>query len=421
MNKGPPETRIQRMVRRAEEIAADPTHGYSQKPPSGRWGPDYDCSSLIYYLADYAGYPVGTGRDKVRFTGTMLKDFEKAGFQILPFANVGISDLKIGDILLNLALHAEIYVGEGQSIGALSSETGGYVGESGDQTDQEIEKHPVITFDKGWDYVLRPQEDEEYEEIEEEGEEEMPNNYGGMNQPWGTPQQPWGTNNMGYLQGNNMQGYGMNNRGMNPQGQGGMQGYGNQGYPQGNLGQMNGYSQANAGYGQPMGMPNYGYPQAGGQGGQQGYQQYQQGGNQQGFAQGGGQQGGPQGMGEDLCFVMGIEGAKNLMGAPGTRKAVFDEDKALMYIVSFGQQGAVDNINVYEFNECSEEMPQHLSPLMHMKGQNSGGQMSTGEYITRAEFDELKEMMSNAKSTKPTNGSRNGNQQSGSKLNARTN
>lgn len=83
----------------ALRYAEDDGHGYSQKPPSGRWGPDYDCSSLLYKLANEAGYPVGTGGDKVRFTGTMLKDFEKAGFQILPFANVGISDLEVGDIL----------------------------------------------------------------------------------------------------------------------------------------------------------------------------------------------------------------------------------------------------------------------------------------------------------------------------------
>lgn len=391
MNKDPPETRVQKMVRRAEEIAADPNHGYSQKPPSGRWGPDYDCSSLMYYLADYAGYPVGIGRDKVRFTGTMLKDFEKAGFQILPFANVGISDLKIGDILLNLALHAEIYVGEGQSIGALSSETGGYVGESGDQTDQEIEKHPVITFDKGWDYVLRPPENEESEDedVKEEGEEEMPMNYGPNammpTQPWQNQQQPWGNPPAanwggGYPQGNRMM-----------QQQPGMQGY--SGYPQGNLGQMNGYSQANAGYPQSGGMQGNQMPM------------------------------GPQGMDNDLCFVMGIEGAKNLTGTPGGRKAVFDEDKALMYIVSFGQQGTVDNINVYQFEECSEEMPQHLSPLMNNQSGNMMPQMGNmADMVTREEFEELKEMIQNGKSSKQQgNGSRNGHQQSGAKLNARTN
>lgn len=386
MSRSPPKSRRQRMVDKALEIANDSKYGYSQKPPSGRWGPDFDCSSLMYFIADKAGYPVGTGGDKVRFTGTMLKDFEKAGFQILPFANVGVSDLKIGDILLNLALHAEVYVGDGQSVGAVSSETGGFVGEEGDQTTHEIEKHPVTTFNKEWDYVLRPPKDDAKHELEEEGDHIMPMNYGPtpmtQTQPWMNNGQPWGMTNTGYPQG------GMNNR-MMP----------NQGYPQGNLGQMNGYS--NAG----------GYPQSGMQGMQI--------------------PNGPQGNSGDLCFVMGIEGAKSGHGAPNTRDVCFDEDKPIMFVRSFDDQGRVNEIHVYSFEECSEEMPQHLSPLMR---NNQNGNMGMGmnapmgDFITRAEFEELKEMVirepSNEQQSNGTNGSngrRNGGQQSNSKLNARTN
>ena len=381
-NRAPPNplSRKDKFVQEMEHFADDDSHGYSQKPPSGRWGPDYDCSSLIYEAADNAGYSVGTGSDKVRFTGTMLKDFEKAGFQILPFANVGISDLKIGDILLNLALHAEVYVGDGKTVAATSSETGGYVGEAGDQTGEEIERHPVTTFTKEWDYVLRPPEDDEQME---EGEDNMAMNYGsaGMmqQQPWnGQPQQTWGGQN-GY-----QQGYGMNNRMMPNQ-------YNPQGYPQGNLGQMNGYSQANAGYpqGNQNGMQGYGYPQ---------------GGNGE----------------EDLCFVMGIEGAKNTQGKPNSRKAVFDEDKPLMYILSYDHQGSVNDIHVYSFEECSEEMPQHLSPLMKHRGPGAVPDMNN--FITREEFEELKEMMMNEPSSKQSDG-RNGNggQRGNAKLNANSN
>lgn len=270
----------------------------------------------------------------------MLKDFEKAGFQILPFANVGISDLEVGDILLNLALHAEVYVGNGESVGATVSEDGGVVGAAGDQTGHEIERHPVTTFNKTWDYILRPPVDDEENE---EGDEEVPP----MN--YGQPMYPQA----------NMGGY--------PQASRMPMGY-NAGYPQGNLGQMNGYSQANAGY-----------PQAG----MNGY---------------------PQGMENDpyndLCFVMGIEGAKNLQGTPNSRKAVFDEDKPLMYIVGFGPQGTVNDIHVYQFEECSEEMPQHLSPLMKQNTVPMGsGLAQHGDYITRAEFEELKEMLTNAQSS----------------------
>lgn len=352
MVRGPPNSsRREDFVDLALRYAEDDSHGYSQKPPSGRWGPDFDCSSLLYYLADKAGYPVGTGSDKVRFTGTMLKDFEKAGFQILPFANVGISDLEIGDILLNLALHAEVYVGNGESVGATGSETGGFVGEAGDQTGSEIERHPVTTFDKEWDYILRPPADEK----DEEGDEEVPMNY---NQPMQNPQ------GMMYQQ---------PNVGSWPQSMPQRMSYQPTSYPQGNLGQMNGYSQANTGY-----------PQSGMQGGyQQGY---------------------PQGMDNDLCFVMGIEGAKNLQGAPNSRKAVFDEDKPLMYIVGFGPQGSVNDIHVYQFEECSEEMPQHLSPLMKQNMMPMGGGLGqgSGNFVTQEQFEELKEMLLNGKSSTQT-------------------
>lgn len=345
----PAKSRRLRMVDEALRIANDSHHGYSQRPPSGRWGPDFDCSSLMYYIAYKAGYAVSIGSDKVRFTGTMLKDFEKAGFQILPFANVGISDLEVGDILLNLALHAEVYVGNGESVGATGSENGGYVGEAGDQTGHEIEKHPVTTFDKDWHYILRPPAEEE----NEEGDEEVPMNY---NQPG--PYNPQGIGGMGYPQASGMPNY---NRPM---------------YPQGNLGQMNGYSQASAGYPQ-SGMTGY-----------------------------------PQGMDNDLCFVKGVEGACAIHGAPNSRKAVFDEDKPVMYIVGFDQQGNCNDVHVYQFEEISEEMPQHLSPLMRQNMMPMGGGLGQqADTVTREEFEQLKEMLTNAQSS---NASESGASRSGS-------
>lgn len=126
-----------------------------------------------------------------------------------------------------------------------------------------------------------------------------------------------------------------------------------------------GYSQANAGY-----------PQAGMQGYQQGY---------------------PQGMGTemDLCYVKGIEGANNLTGIPNSRKAVFDDDEALMYIVTFGPQGKPVDIRVRPFgDEISEEMPQHLSPLMKQNMMPMGGGLSQqSDMVTREEFEQLKEML----------------------------
>lgn len=182
---------------------------------------------------------------------------------------------------------------------------------------------------------------------------------------------------------------------------------GMQGYPQGNLGQMNGYSQANAGY-----------PQMGGMG-MQGMQ-----GNQMSMGQSNMDS---NGIVNEYCFVKGIEGARGLVGIPNTRKPVFDEDKCIFYDVTFGQQGTPVDIHPWQFNDDFENMddiPQHLSPLMHMNGQNQNqnpGMMQMGDYITRSEFEELKEMLNNDKSSKQPNGNRNANQQSGTKLNARTN
>lgn len=377
--RGPPiSSRREDFVDLALRYAEDDSHGYSQKPPSGRWGPDFDCSSLLYYLADKAGYPVGTGSDKVRFTGTMLKDFEKAGFQILPFANVGISDLEIGDILLNLALHAEVYVGNGESVGATGSETGGFVGEAGDQTGSEIERHPVTAFDKEWDYILRPPADEK----DEEGDEEVPY-YGQNPNTWGG-----------------------NGQTMYPQSTMPMGRNYTQGYPQGNLGQMNGYSQANAGY-----------PQGGMQGGyQQGYLQgYPQGNMQGGYSQGmtGYPQGNMHNVGvvEDLEFVKGIEGANQTMGTPNSRKTYYDDDTMHCYIVTYGPQGRPVDIHPYELNDCSEEMPQHLSPLMRQNIMPMGGlDQGSGNFVTHEEFEQLKEMLLNAKSSSQAdaNGARSG-------------
>lgn len=353
MSRPPPDiSRREAFVDLALQYAEDDSHGYSQKPPSGRWGPDFDCSSLLYFLANKAGYPVGSGSDKVRFTGTMLKDFEKAGFQILPFANVGISDLEVGDILLNLALHAEVYVGNGESVAATGSETGGYIGAAGDQTGHEIEKHPVTTFDKKWDYILRPPVEKE----NEEGDEEVPPmNYG---QSQGMMYQP--------------------SMGAWPQSTVPMGRNYNTGYPQGNLGQMNGYSQANAGY-----------PQAGMQGGySQGMTGYPQG-NMHNV-----------GVVEDLEFVKGIEGANQTMGTPNSRKTYYDDDTMHCYIVTYGPQGRPADIHPYELKDCSEEMPQHLSPLMRQNMMPMGnGTGQQADVVTREEFEQLKELLLNAKSS----------------------
>lgn len=348
------------MAKLAEEMAESPLHGYSQRPPSGRWGPDFDCASFVYFIADAVGYPVGTGKDKVRFTGTMVEDFEKAGFQILPFANVGISDLQIGDVLVNLALHAEVYVGEGQVVGAQSSENGGYSGMAGDQTGGEIKKQPAYVYDKGWDFVLRPPQEDDIqgEEPEEEGDEQdMAYPYGNTTMGGGN----WMPQNAGP---------GYSRQTMPPYANGNwmppMQMYGNGGYPQGNLGQMNGYSQANAG----------GYQQPG----MNGYQQSNMGGYPQG------EQGG-----RHLVHVNDLNEVRDIHVGPGECIPVFIGEGKHMALKSANQEG-LPTMRVFELHECTEDWTQGQSPMGDM------GMGQQGQMVSRQEFDQLKEMIANVQS-----------------------
>ena len=59
-------TKIEKAVTWALAIANDNTHGYDQQY---RWGPDYDCSSLIISAWQQAGVPVKT--KGAAYTGNM--------------------------------------------------------------------------------------------------------------------------------------------------------------------------------------------------------------------------------------------------------------------------------------------------------------------------------------------------------------
>ncbi len=63
-------TKIEKAVTWALAIANDNTHGYDQQY---RWGPDYDCSSLIISAWQQAGVPVKT--KGAAYTGNMKSAF----------------------------------------------------------------------------------------------------------------------------------------------------------------------------------------------------------------------------------------------------------------------------------------------------------------------------------------------------------
>ena len=117
--------KIRKMIDYAVAIANDDSRGYSQ---TRRWpsqGTDFDCASLMYEAAYAAGYNVTVGPSGVHYTGTMIDDFRKAGFEVLEFDG-NLYDLDPGDILVRDPWgedgHTEMYIGNNQLVGALLSD-----------------------------------------------------------------------------------------------------------------------------------------------------------------------------------------------------------------------------------------------------------------------------------------------------------
>lgn len=132
-------------------IANDPIHGYSQ---INRWGPDYDCSSLLITAFEKAGIPVKT--NGATYTGNMYAVFTKTGFKdVTSSVNLRTgAGLKRGDVLLNHKRHTAIYIGNHQTAEASIDERGGIYGrQRGDQTGREILIRRYRNYP--WNCVLR--------------------------------------------------------------------------------------------------------------------------------------------------------------------------------------------------------------------------------------------------------------------------
>ena len=144
--------RINRFCNHAVDIANDDSHGYSQYH---RWGPDFDCSSLMYECAEYAGYPIS--QSDPRYTGSMIDDFTAVGYRCDSFDG-NLWDLERGDILLHSAYHTAVYIGDGQIVEASCDEYGGIEGANpGDQTGFEI--HIGGVYNYPWTHILTPPTD----------------------------------------------------------------------------------------------------------------------------------------------------------------------------------------------------------------------------------------------------------------------
>lgn len=142
--------RIETAVSWAERIARDNTHGYSQV---NRWGPDYDCSSLVISALEQAGIPAKT--KGATYTGNMPSVLTSIGFRDV-IKNVNLSTgsgLQRGDILWSQS-HTAIFCGGAQLVHASIDENGQTVGKTqGDQTGREI---CIRTYyNKPWSAVYR--------------------------------------------------------------------------------------------------------------------------------------------------------------------------------------------------------------------------------------------------------------------------
>lgn len=144
-------SKIETAIAWALGIADDPAHGYDQ---SNRWGPDYDCSSLVISAWEAAGVPVKN--QGATYTGNMRVAFIACGFTDatkLVNRNTG-EGLERGDVLLNVHHHTAMYIGDGQVVHASIDESGNIAGgKTGDQTGKEICTRSYYSYP--WDYVLR--------------------------------------------------------------------------------------------------------------------------------------------------------------------------------------------------------------------------------------------------------------------------
>ena len=135
----------------AAAAADDDSHGYDQVK---RWGPDYDCSSLVITAFKQAGIPL-----TCTWTGDMLQDMLARGFREVTgkIDLVTGTGLVSGDVLLHEKKHTALYIGGGSIVNAGGNESGGTAGgRTGDQTGREIRICPYYNFP--WEHVLRYEE-----------------------------------------------------------------------------------------------------------------------------------------------------------------------------------------------------------------------------------------------------------------------
>ena len=139
---------VEKMVEWALNTANDQSHGYSQ---TVRTGPDYDCSSFVYYALENAGFGVITKRGYAGNGDTLPEDLKAAGWKENMFNNSMVLSLKRGDIMW-LDGHVAIYIGMGKTVEASGTWAG--KAETGDQGN-EIGMYEVVRNNKPYTKFFR--------------------------------------------------------------------------------------------------------------------------------------------------------------------------------------------------------------------------------------------------------------------------
>lgn len=147
---------IENVVAWLEARAADPKCGYDQ---INRWGPDYDCSSMVITAWETFGVPLKT--KGATYTGNMRSVALRCGFEdVTSKVNIKTgAGLQRGDILLNTKHHVATYCGNGKEVEASINEKGtAKYGKTGDQLGNTYGKGEVLVRsyrNYPWNYVLR--------------------------------------------------------------------------------------------------------------------------------------------------------------------------------------------------------------------------------------------------------------------------
>ena len=135
--------RIDLAVKEIKRIAKNNKYGYDQL---NRYGPDYDCSSLVAHCLIEGGFPVS----KYSYTGNLYRQLIDCGFEICS------KPWKAGDIHLSPNKHVCMSINAKEIAQASINENGKTTGgKTGDQTSNEINIKPYYEYKGGWRYHLR--------------------------------------------------------------------------------------------------------------------------------------------------------------------------------------------------------------------------------------------------------------------------